>query len=50
MKNIHLDKIVIFACVSIFLEKTQQHHLVTKNILFDDVILVSDAALSSKGY
>ena len=33
-----------------FLDKTEQHHLVTKILLFGDVILISDAELNSKEY
>ena len=47
MKNIHFDKFIISADVGIFLDKTEQHHLVTKIMLFGDVVLISDAELST---
>ena len=49
MKNIQFEKFVIFADVSIFLEITEQRHVVTKIMLLGDAILISDTELSSKG-
>ena len=52
IKNIHLNQLIVFADVDIFanLDKTEWYHLVTKIMLFGNVILISDAELSSKGY
>ena len=49
-KNIHFDKFIIFADVGIFSDKTEQYHLVKKIILFGNVLLISDAEFSSKGF
>ena len=50
IKKIHFDKFINFAEVDIFLDKTEQYHLVTEIMLLSNVTLISDAELSSKGY
>ena len=40
MKNIDFDKFIIFSVVGIFLDKTEQNHLLTKLISFGNVILM----------